>query len=192
MSSVSRISKKSMLSNVSARAKLEKAQLRLQRLDERKELEKKLEELKIKTEIEEAEIDVRLAADVDKEGSDEGSCRVSLVLPKQSTHERVNKYLEDCSVESYAKLPYPSFLTQSTRPYDDDNGESLKCFPSMNDNKNEQSPRIHERGQQWEGKRYDSRIKDDDIKGPSETEFHVNSKSVPGTFRGQESSRIGV
>ena len=104
-------------SRVSAKAKLEKARLRLQRLEERKELERKLEEHQLLTEIEEAEIVVRIANEVDS--SDEERSDESLGLSIQSYGERMYRFLEECSQQasdqSFAGLPDPPQNRQSTK-----------------------------------------------------------------------------
>ncbi|KAK3735268.1 hypothetical protein QZH41_001047 [Actinostola sp. cb2023] len=103
-------------------AKREKAQLKLQRLGQRKELERKLEEFQLTTEIEEAEIEIRIAEEIEGDSAEEKASE-SMGLPRQTDHEKVDKYLEECSHQSpqlsFAKLPDQSLQRQSTKSYTD-------------------------------------------------------------------------
>ncbi|KAK3718239.1 hypothetical protein QZH41_002053 [Actinostola sp. cb2023] len=100
----------------------EKAQLKLQRLGQRKELERKLEEFQLTTEIEEAEIEIRIAEEIEGDSAEEKASE-SMGLPRQTDHEKVDKYLEECSHKSpqlsFAKLPNQSLQRQSTKLYTD-------------------------------------------------------------------------
>jgi len=85
-------------SRMSAKAKLEKAQAKLRRLAEMKDLERRLEEFKLAAEIEDAQIEMRALKEERSKDNEEEQSRKSLNLPKLNRDELVEKYVESTKV----------------------------------------------------------------------------------------------
>jgi hypothetical protein len=86
----------------SAKARFEKAQPKLRRLAQRKELERKLEEFHLTAEMEDAEIELKVLDE--QENDEEKLPNESLRLPLQDRQEMVNKYIE--SIDEHLKVEH--------------------------------------------------------------------------------------